>query len=231
MHRIARNGFTLVEVVVAAVILAILAAVTVPQIIDAVDKKRVQDSYDILAELQNAITNTRNTGFIDVVRTGASATNTSMMPGRVSQLVYPILSNQLATYPNSCGANHTQVNATFGAFSGANAASGTSAQTTWTLGGPFFRRAVSTTDGLALPIGQLQNTILRTITSSVAPPLGAAGATTPQYIRLRINNVDSEDAEALDLLVDGVAGTNVGRVWYTVGGSTVDFAIPVPNRC
>ena len=25
--------------------------------------------------------------------------------------------------------------------------------------------------------------------------------------------------------------TNVGRVWYTAGGTTVDFAIAVPNRC
>jgi prepilin-type N-terminal cleavage/methylation domain-containing protein len=225
-----RVGFTLVEVIVAAVILSLLAAVTVPQVMDAIDKKRVQDSYDILVEIQGGITNTLGTGFIDVVRTGASATNTSMMPGKVSELSEPIQSNQLTTYPNACGAN-AAVNTTFGAFSGANATSGTSAQTTWTIGGPFIHRVVSQVDGLALPIGQLQNTILRTITSVTAPPMGATGATTAQWIRLRINNVDGPDQVALDLLVDGVAGTNVGRVQYVAGGTTIDYLIAVPNRC
>ena len=90
--RRARYGFTLAEVVVAALILAVLAAVTVPQVMDAIDKQRVQETYDILMEIQNGVTNTLGTGFIDIVRTGASATNTSMMPGSLSQLDKPILS-------------------------------------------------------------------------------------------------------------------------------------------
>src|SRR3954468_13460489 len=123
MRMKSRAAFTLVEVVVAAVILAMLAAVTIPQVMDALDKKRVRESYDILLELQSGITNTLGTGFIDIVRTGASATNTNMMPGKLSELSEPIISAQLTTYPNSCGSNGV-VNTTSGSFSGANAASG-----------------------------------------------------------------------------------------------------------
>lgn len=224
-----RAGFTLVEVVVAAVILALLAAVTVPQIMDALDKKRVQDSYDILSEIQYAIVNTAGTGFANVVRSNAASSITSFYPGKLTHLTEPILSGNVTLYPNSCGANG--VTGTTGGYTGGNAASGTSAQTTWTLGGPFLTRVVSATDGLALPIGQLQNTILRTITSTTAPPMGAAGATTPQYIRLRINSVDVNDQTQLDLLVDGTTGATTGRVWYTAGGTTVDFVIVVANRC
>jgi prepilin-type N-terminal cleavage/methylation domain-containing protein len=235
--RRARYGFTLAEVVVAALILAVLAAVTVPQVMDAIDKQRVQETYDILMEIQNGVTNTLGTGFIDIVRTGASATNTSMMPGSLSQLDKPILSAQITTYPNSCGANavlSANIRTTSGSFSGGNAASGASAQTTWTLGGPFIHRVTDFSNGLAVPIGQIQNTILRTITSTTAPPMGgAAGATIAQYIRIRINNVDPAYQAMLDTLVDGAAGagTNTGRIWYSTGGSTVEFAIPVPNRC
>jgi prepilin-type N-terminal cleavage/methylation domain-containing protein len=220
-----RAGFTLVEVVVAAVILALLAAVTVPQVMDALDKKRVQDSYDILTEIQYAIVNTAGTGFANVVRSNSATSISAFYPGRLTQLTEPILSGNVTLYPNSCGANG--VTGTTGGFTGGNNNSGVSAQTTWTLGGPFLSRIVSPTDGLKLPIGQLQNTILRTITSTTSPPVGATGATVPQFIRLRVNSVDPQDQAALDLLVDGTTGATTGRVWYTAGGTTIDFAIAV----
>jgi hypothetical protein len=50
---------------------------------------------------------------------------------------------------------------------------------------------------------------------------------------MRINNVDPDDAAALDLRIDGVAGAAAGTIQYTTAGgvSTVSYLIPVPNRC
>lgn len=201
-----RPGFTLIEVVVAGTIMVILAAITIPQVMDALDKKRIEDTVDALLELHYGFVNSNGTGFMNVVRTGASATNTSPVPGRLTQLSEPIISNNAANYPNSCAATYNLT-----------------ASTSWTLGGPFIERVVSATDGLRLPIGQLQNTLVRT----AAPP------TTPAWIEMRINNVDPDDAAALDLRIDGVAGAAAGTIQYTTAGgvSTVNYLIPVPNRC
>ena len=201
-----RVGFTLIEVVVASVIMVVLAAITIPQVMDALDKKRIEDSYEILLKLHYGFVNSAQTGFMNIVRTGAAASNTSAVPGRLTELSEPIISNNAALYPNSCGATFNLT-----------------ASTTWTLGGPFIDRVVSVTDGLALPIGQLQNTLIR----SAVPP------TTPAWIEMRINNVDPNDAAALDLRVDGVAGAAAGTIQYTTaaGVSTVNYFIPVANRC
>jgi prepilin-type N-terminal cleavage/methylation domain-containing protein len=207
-----RAGFTLMEIVVASLVMVILAAVTIPQVMDALDKKRVEDTYNILVGLNYGFANSNGTGFMNIVRTGASATNTSAVPGKLNELSEIIVSQNL-NYPNSCGTGTT----------GGTGYFNTTAATTWTLGGPFIQQVVSATDGLSLPIGQLQNTLVRS----------AALGTQPAWIELVINNVDTTDAKALDLRVDGVQGTNAGTVRYTLTASstTVDYLIPIPNRC
>src|SRR4051812_24368354 len=201
-----REGFTLMEVVVASAILVILAAITIPQVLDALDKKRIEDTYDVLQEVHYSIANSQNTGFMNIVRTGASV-NSNTAPGRLTQLSEPISQNNVNCF-NSCGSPNT--------FN-------TSAATTWAAGGPFLDRVVSLTDGMALPIGQLQNTITRTNN----PP------TTPAFLKLAIANVDPNDASALDVRIDGVAGTAAGAIQYTPSTNpvTVNYLIPVPNRC
>ena len=214
-----RQGFTLIEVVVASVILVILAAITIPQVMDALDKKRIEDTYDLLLEVHYGITNSNQTGFMNVVRTGAAATNSTTVPGKLSHLSEPIVAASSTDFHNSCGPGAT-----------ATYSYNATATTSWTLGGPFLRRAVQIStvafqDGLDTPIGQLQNSLVRT----QIPPL----STVAQFIQMRINNVDPNDAAALDLLVDGVAGAATGTIRYTTvsGVSTVNYLIPVPNRC
>jgi prepilin-type N-terminal cleavage/methylation domain-containing protein len=205
----ARAGFTLIEMVVAGVILALLAAITVPQVMDALDKKRVEDTAELLGEIQYAFTNSDQTGFLNVVRTGATVSTSSVVPGLLSELVTPITSNSLTT-PNSCN----------GTFQTATAA------TTWASFGPFLKRSVSTVNGLKTPIGNIQNTLSRT--------LAVQGTWTQAvHIRLQINSVDSVDAVALDRLMDGAVGTNAGAIQYTfaAGIATVFFLIPIVNRC
>jgi len=195
------------EVVVASAILVTLAAITIPQVLDALDKKRIEDTYDVLQEVHFALTNTQRTGFMNVVRTGANTNTTTTAPGALKQLTEPISQNN-ASYLNSCGGT--------GTFN-------TTAATTWATGGPFLDRAVSATDGLRLPIGQMQNAITR----SANPP------TSPAFLKLAIANVDPDDAAALDVRVDGVAGTSSGAIQYTNAAApvTVFYLIPVPNRC
>lgn len=207
--RNARSGFTLAEVVVAGFILAVLAAVTIPQVLDALAKKRIDDTYEILQEVQYAFTNTTQTGFLNVVRSGATVSTSSTVPGRLVQLVSPIVANQAATHPNSCGAAYT-----------------TTAQTTWASFGPFLDRVVTTTDGLATPIGRFQNTLNRT--------LAVQGTfTLPVFIRLTMPDVDSVDAVNLDRKMDGAVGATTGAIQYTfsAGEASVDFLIPIVNRC
>lgn len=205
----ARSGFTLIEMVVAGVILALLAAITVPQVMDALDKKRIQDTYDLLQEIQFGFSNSSQTGFLNVVRTGFSVSTSSVVPGRLSQLVTPIVSNN-AGIPNSCSGTFQTV----------------TAATTWASYGPFLTRPVSTVDGLKTPIGNIQNTLSRT--------LAIQGTwTQPVHIRLQINSVDSVDAVALDRLTDGAVGAADGAIQYSFSGgvATVFFLIPIVNRC
>jgi prepilin-type N-terminal cleavage/methylation domain-containing protein len=204
-----RAGFTLVEVVVAGLILALLAAITIPQVMDALDKKRIQDTVDLLQEIQYGFTNSDQTGFLNVVRTGATVSSSSVAPGLLSELVTPIVSNT-ATIPNSC-------NQTFQT---------TTAASTWASYGPFLERAVSTVDGLRTPIGNIQNTLSRT--------LAVQGTWTQAvFLKLQINQVDSVDAVSLDKAMDGVVGATAGAIQYTFasGIATVTFLIPIVNRC
>jgi prepilin-type N-terminal cleavage/methylation domain-containing protein len=224
-HGPVRRGFTLIEVVVAAAIMAALAAVTIPQVLDALDKKRVQDTYDLLLELHTGITNSNQTGFMNVVRSGA-ATTTSYAPGRLSHLSEPIVASSITNFHNSCG--FTAV-ATLTASFSYNA----TAVTAWNTGGPFIRRVIQistslTQDGIRTPIGQLQNTLVRTPVT--AWPLVT---TTAHAIQLRINSVDPKDAAALDSLVDGSSSPTAGSLRYSTasGVSTVNYLIPVPSRC
>src|SRR4051812_9546941 len=100
-----QRGFTLMEVVVASAILVILAAGTIPEVLDALDKKRIEDTYDILQEIHYSIANSQGTGFMNIVRTGASASSNTA-PGRLTELSEPISQNNV-TYLNSCGAGGT----------------------------------------------------------------------------------------------------------------------------
>jgi prepilin-type N-terminal cleavage/methylation domain-containing protein len=202
-----RNGFTLAEVAVAALIVAALAAVTIPQVLDALDKKRVSDTQDILRELHSAIINTNRTGFANLVRTGAAA-GTEAAPGRLSHLSHRIST----TDPTSCPA--TNYNAT--------------AVSNWQTFGPFTSR-IATSGGLRTPIGQLQNTIFRN-QAAVTPP---AASDPSFFLWLRITSVDERDAAALDRLVDGDNSPTAGTIQYVASGgtATVDYYIPIFNRC
>src|SRR4051812_23452432 len=95
-----RAGFTLMEVAVAAVIVAMLAAVTAPYFVSFLDRQRAQTTADKLAALATGIA-----AFSAAVHTTAAATNTAY-PGKLSELANVILANSTVTH-NSCGSAAT----------------------------------------------------------------------------------------------------------------------------
>jgi prepilin-type N-terminal cleavage/methylation domain-containing protein len=203
-----RSGFTLIEVVVAAVLLAILAATTTPTLINYLDKQRAQTTANILSDLQKAISG--NSGFYVTMR----AAGVPVLPGKLSEL-----NNQLVatTYlmRNSCGGTGIT---TTNAFTGPQV-------TVWNAAAPYVGYAITpatygatpTTGGLTTPMGLIPDSMTR---------IPAAPATTgTNYLQIRMPNVALEDAKTLDLIVDGVAGSGVGTVQY--GAAASDGTVPL----
>lgn len=83
------SGFTLIEVVVAAAILAILSAVAFPVIAEQVERRRVDSAIDTLKKLADAVTSFR--------------ANVGQNPGRLVDLSSPIS----VSGTNSCGTAYT----------------------------------------------------------------------------------------------------------------------------
>jgi prepilin-type N-terminal cleavage/methylation domain-containing protein len=131
-----RRGFTLVEVVVAAVIIAMLAAVTTPSLLGFLDAQRAQATADKLAALGAGIA-----AFEAAVKTTAAATSNTY-PGELSELTNQI-TTVLATDKNSCGAVFT-----------------TTATTNWSNAGPFVTFYIPTT-GYVTPIGTVSDALVR----------------------------------------------------------------------
>ena len=81
-----RKGFTLAEVAIAAVIIAIIAAVTAPSLVNFIDKQRAQTTANTLSAIATGIA-----AFETAVTTGGGATNT--YPERISYLTNGLVRN------------------------------------------------------------------------------------------------------------------------------------------
>jgi prepilin-type N-terminal cleavage/methylation domain-containing protein len=86
MARGGRPGFTLIEVLIAAAIIAALSAIVFPVVAEQVERRRVDSAVTTLKSLADAVT--------------AFRVNVGMNPGRLVHLSGPITSTDL----NSCGA-------------------------------------------------------------------------------------------------------------------------------
>jgi prepilin-type N-terminal cleavage/methylation domain-containing protein len=138
--------------------------------------------------------------------------NVGANAGRLSELSSAI-TNLDATYAtgtdNSCG----------GLFSNAQ-------KNNWPATGPFVNFAIDRVNGMATPMGQTADSLTRI-------PFSA----NPGQLRINfLNNVDLEDAQNLDILVDGVAGWNAGNVQWTPqfgtnGIVTMYYFVTIDNTC
>ena len=134
--RAKRRGFTLVEVIVALVIVLTLAAVAVPSLTGYLDEKAVEESATQLAIVRDALYNT-------AAGTVAFRQTVTRNAGRLSQLSDSIVGNN-GLYLNSCGAQ----------FSNAQA-------TNWKGSGPFVNFRIDRTSGMATPIGTASDVLTR----------------------------------------------------------------------
>jgi prepilin-type N-terminal cleavage/methylation domain-containing protein len=128
-----RSGFSLIEIVIAAAIVLVLAGVLIPQLSTYFDQQRITDTATTLATVRDGITD-KTTGYFAKV---------GVNPGRVSQLSNRPTANNAAVDDNSCGAQVT----------GAQ-------QTNWDNNAPFVRFLISRS-GLPTPLGTAEDTLNR----------------------------------------------------------------------
>lgn len=133
-----RSGFTLAEVAVAAVLVAILAAVTTPALNSFLQKQKAQTAADKLSAIATGIA-----AFKAAVHTTTAATSVAY-PGRISYLANAITAGGFT----SC---HTTFTAT--------------AVTSWNSNGPFVSFYIPA-DSFMTPLGMVQDSITRTPTGT-----------------------------------------------------------------
>jgi prepilin-type N-terminal cleavage/methylation domain-containing protein len=132
--RATSRGFTLIEVVVALVIVLVLAAVALPQVDGYLQQKRVDATIQQLTDVANALTQFNN----DVGNTNA---------GRLSELSSAILSGNAAYNTgtdDSCG----------GTFTNAQ-------RDDWATTGPFVTFLIDRDAGMVTPIGTARDSLTR----------------------------------------------------------------------
>ena len=89
-----RSGFSLIEIVIAAAIVLVLAGVLIPQLSTYLDQQRIAGTATTLATVRDAITDKTNGYYAKIV----------INPGRVSQLSNRPTALNAAVDDNSCGA-------------------------------------------------------------------------------------------------------------------------------
>jgi prepilin-type N-terminal cleavage/methylation domain-containing protein len=202
-----RSGFSLIEVIVASLIVVVLAAIVLPNVVDYMNNKRAVDTAQLLVDLGSAVTDPSNgDGFYQLVQRGGGV---DTYPGQLSELVNPITTTTADR--NSCG----------GTFN-------TTAVASWTANGPFLGTMIATTGGLMSPIGLIQDSISRN------PPATNTTTTAAGVLEIRMLAVDLSDAQYVDRVIDRGDGPTKGQLRYTdlgTGFADVKFLVPAGARC
>ncbi len=130
-----RKAFTVMEIVVAVAIMALLTAITLPAISQYLNDQKIDATASTLTDLKNSIAKFR-------------ATMTGSSPSRLTHLTRALI-----------GVDTTSCTGRGVAVPFATYTSTTSVK--WTSGGPFYPTALNTY-GLHVPIGTISDTLVRT---------------------------------------------------------------------
>ena len=133
-------GFSLIEIVIAAAIVLVLAGVLIPQLSTYFDQQRITNTVATLAAVRDGITDKTIGYYAKVV----------INPGRVSQLSNRPTALNAAVDDNSCGAQVTAAQ-----------------QTAWDNNAPFVKFLIPRS-GLPTPIGTAEDTLWRVPFSATA---------------------------------------------------------------
>jgi hypothetical protein len=189
----------LMVVVFMGIIVTILAVSVSAMVVNA-RTTRVSRTWDILESVRLATFNSAAAA-TDHVFHERVGTN----PGTLSELVGPITRSDATNYPNACGLGFK------------NPEEG--ASRTWA---PFLTRSFDPVNGLATPMGNIENDFIRT----------TIGGTI--YLMAVINQADVYDIDLLDEIFDNNNGAGAGAVrWDTITGTTARFTfmITIDNKC
>jgi prepilin-type N-terminal cleavage/methylation domain-containing protein len=200
--KLLRRGFTLVEITVAAVIVAVLAAVTVPSMISYLEFQDVRATRDMFLMLRDGITNSA---------TGANAFYQKVgttYPGRLSELTAAI-STAAATNPNSCGTAFTATQVT-----------------AWNSNGPFVSTLIPRT-GLPSPLGLIDDVLVRAPNSATAGTLAIRMLGQPLAVAQELDNLIDPLATGIGDL--GAAGSL--RYVANGALYDISYLVPVVNKC
>lgn len=198
-----RAGLTILEVLVSLVILAVIGAAVLSTTNPEreSDQARVQAVAEKLEDLREVIAGYEATGTATSFRQTIGA-----LPSRLSHLTTPISTAQT----NSCGQAYT------GTAAGTQVA-------IWLLSGPYYTFEMK---AAGTPLGQgftPQDLLIKT---PVGVPVGNQAGT----LTIRFPSVAIDDANALELIVDGIANTTAGHVRFVPAGTApvqVDYLMSV----
>lgn len=186
-----RDGLTLVEVIVAVAITAIIGASVYTTLGGSRDRERVRQSYEILRDI------TRIIDRFDTATQGGTLT-AGRHPRSLFQLNNPITTTQ-TTNCTGCR-NVCNVAYVSGNVSG------------WNSNGPLFQsRDVTVRTGFRIPIGLVRDSLVRVPAAAPADQGRTFG-----LLQITIDTVTYDDARDLKSIVDGTADSSLGVVrWST----------------
>jgi len=175
-----RVGFTLIEVAVATVLVALLAAATIPALNEFMRGREAISTANTLSQLALGISN-----FKAAVMTAGAGTNT--YPRLISSLSNPITTSQ-----------HNSCSAVFNA----------GAVTTWASSGPFVTFNIPP-GGLSTPLGVVQDSMVRNPNSATVGTL-AIRMTIDSVDAVRLDQAvdggDGPNAGTLRMTFSGAGG-------------------------
>lgn len=194
----ARRGFTLIEIVVATAIVAVLGATILLTLTGYSSNARVRDSYEILRDLNGRLH--RYDSLIGNAAVGQSSAAQGRYPSRISHLVIPIVAATSTAASDNC--LDCKTSCYVGVTGGNNVIYGYNAtphKAAWDAKGPFYNRNVVSDVGFAIPIGFVKDRLVR------VPLLtnGTFVASEAGILQIQIDSVLEADALDLESIVDG----------------------------
>jgi prepilin-type N-terminal cleavage/methylation domain-containing protein len=203
-----RSGFTLVEVAVAAGLMAILAAATTPSFVEFLASRDVETTAKTLSAVASGVV-----AYESSVKTNGGSTNT--YPQLISSLTNPIT---LASR-NSCSARYSgKPNSTL--------------LSTYNAAFPFVSFLIPT-GGLATPLGMIQDQMTRTPANAAVGTLAIVMPAVDSTDAIRLERViDGDDGTIATNRASGTlritSFTGTGSARRT---ASVAYVIPVAAKC
>ena len=205
-----RTGFTLVEMVFAVAIVALIGSSVIVTLTGYRDRRKVDESHDFLTALSDSL-----------IRYDAILTR---HPARLNHLTTMIDGSRATNYQGDCGdalrlpcrtsCGAASVPGQAGTFGATATYNYVAADTVlWRDNGPFFHRELSTS-GTLIGIGTVSDTLIRTPATVASTTLRDQQIAT---LQIQITDVSTAAAQRLDRLVDGVRDSANGVVRWSTG--------------